>query len=505
MPTFKAIGADPITYNPRPKVVAPPKINYGIGATGGQIFNQPITGADSTTEDPTLAGANLTGAPGFKSMLPASPAPAPTGEIGHEWRDGNHFTRVPGGEWVQDPQSGGNMKTADEIGGGTGLQNYAGADTKSIDARINALLGRDPEKEIQDRLARESAAIDAEYTQRTLDEQAASRNRMGDQFGSLANLMVNPLSSGAANVARGEDISYQKLLQNLDLNRALLKKSAEANIRGEVGTSFANQIKSARDERSALQTDAQQKVENQRAALQDNISVINNAVAVAKSKRDATNQERDDAYNAYQKQITALGSKAFEGVADADIKAFEKTAGLPAGFIKKNTETLKQQEIANRYGKPELKEVGGSLYSLVWDPATGQYKKQTVIQKPVSGGAGAGSSYDTILAKLKASGGAGALGVDAGYADVGEYNRLRMATKDKASFDKAFSSLLDPADRAAQTFMSKETEASALKQARADLADSIYNTEATTQELIRMYPELDPFEISKLKAQKDNQ
>lgn len=475
MPYFKAIGADPVYYQPRVK--QPPKINEGIAATGGQIFNQPIVGADSTTADPALAGQDLTKS--FRSMLPEPPT-GPTGGS----TDGIGGTTG----------TTGSTDIADKIGGLT-APGYTKPDTTAIDARIAKLMGQDPEAEIRDRLARENAAIDAEYTQRTLDEQAASRNRMGEQFGGLANLMVNPLSSGAASVANAEDLTYKKLLQNLDLNRALQKKSAEANIRGEVTSGYANQLKAARDERTALTAKAQQDYENQRTALADNIAVINNAVAVAKSKRDATNQERDDAYNAYQKQITALGSKAFEGVSDADLKAFEKTAGLPAGFIRKNAETLKQQELANRYGKPELKEVGGNLYSLVWDPATGTYKKQTVVQKAGGGGAGSnGAGYDAILAKLKAT-----VGEDK-FINTDEYKRQRELVKNKADFDRNFASLLNPYDRTAQPFISneltKQSQITISPETRKDIAANAANT--SLDMMYELYPDVDARTINQI-------
>lgn len=345
-------------FNPAPAPRDP--LGQGFYGAGTSFAGQ------ETMADPALAGQNLLG--GF--VVPP-PAPMTSSESG-----------------ASDPINGPTLPQP-----GLTQPIMGSPDYSAIDSRIASLMGQNPEDEIRQRLQREADIIDEQYTQETLNAQRASKNRTGEQFGDLANLMVNPSSSGAANVANTENASYQSILQNLALNRALQKRNAESNIRGEVNTSYANQLKAAKDERASLEARAQQDYENTRQKLQDDISIINNSINVAKENRAASNLERDDARASIDSMFKFLGSEAFADVADLELRSLEKTAGLPAGTIKKGMQTLKQQEMQAKIQKPELREVGGSLYSISYD----EYGKPVVnplVKKATSGSGGGVNPQD---------------------------------------------------------------------------------------------------------------
>lgn len=93
----------------------------------------------------------------------------------------------------------------------------------------------------------------------------------------------------------------------------------------------------------------------------------------------------------------SLGSAAFEGVSDPDLRAMEKAAGMPAGTITKQAKTIKEQEIAAKNTKKteNLQFVAANKYNPAgyFDKSTGVFTPFANAGKsPVGRGTGGGST-----------------------------------------------------------------------------------------------------------------
>ena len=102
------------------------------------------------------------------------------------------------------------------------------------------------------------------------------------------------------------------------------------------------------------------------------------------------NMQRDDARMVMKDMLSTFGTKAFDGVDAASIRNLETKAGYPSGTISSGLKTLKEAEAKGE--KPELREVGGNLYSISFDSNTGKYTTSLLLSKGTTAGTKAGTT-----------------------------------------------------------------------------------------------------------------
>ncbi len=124
------------------------------------------------------------------------------------------------------------------------------------------------------------------------------------------------------------------------------------------------------------------------------------------------------------------------------------------------TGEIKQQKITSDI-KPEeeWKEVGGIAYGVSKD-ANGNLVLRKLTNKQTGTGTGT-DNYDVIKSQLDAS-----KGIDS-FVNTDTYKKLRASAKDKTSFDKNYSYMLNPNDASAKQFLTTEKSSTQWEQGKA--------------------------------------
>jgi hypothetical protein len=263
-------------------------------------------------------------------------------------------------------------------------------------------------EDIDAELNRKIADINAKYDQMARDTAAKFRSSKAQQFADLASIGtgMNPLSSGALSIANANENQLGEANRNIEMMRNAEISAAQAAAAGQKTDAQQKYLNYLMDERARMEERAKTNYEMQRQALADSVAALNRAAQQAKENRITSNAERDDARANIKMMFDSLGSAAFEGVSDEDIRAMEKAAGLPAGSIAKQTKTLKEQEIAQKYAKKgDYQFISATKYQKpgVLDKTTGTFTPLDKFMANVAASRGTGlNTSDDITAKAVA-------------------------------------------------------------------------------------------------------
>jgi len=220
--------------------------------------------------------------------------------------------------------------------------------------------------------------------------------RLGQVSGLYDLGFVNPLSCGVAAIGNAST-------QTLDRRNAALRAQKDAEIARATASAYDMETDSvdkafniATQERKRIDDQATQQYEIQRQKVLDEVSMVNTLVDNWRQGRQLDIAEQQNAQQSVNNLVSMYGSSVFEGMDEDSITEMENAAGYSEGTLQKGLKTLKELEIeANQMNKnkPELREIGGSLYSISYD-AEGNPKTQLVIGKPKgSSGSGSGGKF----------------------------------------------------------------------------------------------------------------
>lgn len=374
--TFQAINQQ----NPEVEKVKPPQ---------GTVYNP----ADKLIRDPLTGSIMTQSEGGYRFVSPET-----------------YAKMNPSGGQLSDT---GDVDAADSFGTDSGMlekfksgiATYKKPDTSGIDQQISDLYGKlDTENSINDQLSREEEAARNEADSALRDIQREEENRNAQEFSELAGVGsgINPLSSGAGSVANRNKSVYEKMRANVIAQRDAKLSMARARASGAKTDAINAQIARLQDQQKGAKEEAMTEYTMRRQALSDAMDSMNAAARAAKEKRDLSKGEQDDARANLKMMFDMLGSRAFEGVSDEDLRGIEKSAGLPAGTIKVGLQTLKEQEIASKKKgeKNDFKFVGATKYQSAgyFNPTTGEFipLKNAGTSGPPRGGGGGGTNISGL-------------------------------------------------------------------------------------------------------------
>ena len=156
-------------------------------------------------------------------------------------------------------------------------------------------------------------------------------------------------------------------LGSLRANAQRLRQEAFSTVYGYSPDDWAN-----------LDPAAQRRLRNQRVqGIVGELGNVNAAIEMLKEEEKQARENAVDNLNLYLK-YGLIGQLSGE-----ELDAIAEQTGLSADALK----TIGEQE-----EPPELKTVGGNLYSIQRNPETGQFDTQLIIQKSTGGGGGGGGA-----------------------------------------------------------------------------------------------------------------
>lgn len=238
-------------------------------------------------------------------------------------------------------------------------------------------------------------AIRQKFDQERVAARQAVDNSIGERYGNLAGAGFNPLASGGGALESEKQNLTQRFMSDIAQRQAAEEANA-AQVRSAArDAAVSGRMKFLQDERANRTERSNTTYQRGRNSVQDSISVLNAVLNAVEKNRSISNTERDNTVNSFKTLLDTLGSTAFDGLGDADLRAFEQALNVPAGSMRGALASFRAAEIqaAKDKNKPELREVNGSLYQMVFDPGTQRWVPSVLIQKaaPASGGGGGGS------------------------------------------------------------------------------------------------------------------
>lgn len=252
-----------------------------------------------------------------------------------------------------------------------------------------------------------------ERQQRTRDVE----NQSAERFSNLAGVGFNPLSSGGLSEGNASRELLNRFMSDISQRQSAEEANAASQFAATRDAAVAGRMKFLQDERANRASREETTYQRGRNSVNDSINVLNAVLNAVEKNRSISNTERDNTVNGFKTILDELGSTAFDGLADADLRAFEKALGMPSGSMRGALASFKSAELkaAQDKNKPELREVGGSLYQMVYDAETGRWTPTILIQKPVTAGSGGGSGRGR------------AVSVNGGSVSDADYNLARAA------------------------------------------------------------------------------
>lgn len=269
----------------------------------------------------------------------------------------------------------------------------AGNDTQS---QIQAIIQKmqSSQGNIQGNLDASIANIEAKYARQAQDIKSSVESQKQSEFSNLAGIGVNPLSSGGASVATAKTLLLDKMLSNNDQAKNVEIAQARAAAQGQETSGMGNILAALQNERQATQSAETTRYEQRRNSINDALTQLNTILAMQRENRAISKDDQATAQSQINNLFEQLGSQAFVSASVDQIRDLEKAAGVPYGTISARQQKSRSSELKGNAG--ELKEVGGSLYSVNYDPLTGVYKPTLVIQKAEDAKKGGGGSIPGI-------------------------------------------------------------------------------------------------------------
>lgn len=416
---FSGTTVDLSNYDPNSIIWTSPTTGYGIPIQKATLVD-PKTGArvavvvgsdqaqqyfgqgyvldkgDGTTYDVTGAGS--------KAVVPgASMVNSPTGGFQNQGAEGVPDTGTT--EVYDSPTSPGGSSAFQSflasigMGGATDPSAFqaptgAGNAQSQIDAMLaeyKAKLGQGliPTAEEQ-QIAEQLASIAAQEEKLTAEPYQQHAARIQAEQEAITRGELTPVIAGQTNA-----IARRQALQALTSQAQLASLKAQAiPLQAKLAALQAQRKAStdvAVDLFNAQYKAAQDAIDNNRADAAAKLDALNSFLS-------NQNMQRDDARMVMKDMLSTFGTKAFDGVTAEAIRNLETKAGYPTGTISSGLQTLKEAEAAAKAAgvKPDLREVGGNLYSIAYDPATGKYTPTLVLSKGTTSGTRSGTSGGSL-------------------------------------------------------------------------------------------------------------
>jgi len=225
-------------------------------------------------------------------------------------------------------------------------------------------------EQIQANLDATKASIQQKYN---LQRQEAERISENEKQSSLSSLYstgeVNPLSSGASNVAGASDRNKASRLDSINQMQVQEERDAEMKAYDE--------NYQAAGMKNDLYAQENKRIEDQyqlnRTQLDDTISLIDFG-------RKVTKEDTDNAKNSFADLLAQGGSQAFEGYGTEQLSSLDKASGQPQGTYANILKKIKMDELK---GQSEIERLDdGSVVSWKQDEK-GNWTHETLIKAPI--------------------------------------------------------------------------------------------------------------------------
>lgn len=267
------------------------------------------------------------------------------------------------------------------------------ADTSAIDTEIDSLADSQYDTDaIEEAYDAEIASIEADKAQERKAAEDAAQSRYMERMAELAALGGNPSSSAGASLENERQMLLDKFLSQIDSEEATAKATAAAT--RSAGLSAANTARMTylENKRKNAVDSEQTLYDRKRQSVSDAISNMNSVMDMMETGQRLTNTERDNTVSSLKTLLDNFGATALDGMNPTDLRKFEKALGVSSGTLRSAIAAMKSAA-AKEGEKPELRDVNGSLYQLVYNATTGTWMPTLLIAKAkTSSGGGSGSS-----------------------------------------------------------------------------------------------------------------
>ncbi len=252
-------------------------------------------------------------------------------------------------------------------------------------------------QEIQSNLDSSIEEINKRYSDLAISNQQKSESKTAGALSSLAQVGVNPLSSGAGSVATRQELVLNDINKKNESLRLAEIARAKATAQGMRTDAIDRQIEALKDERDFLVDRDDEEYNRAREASIDAMNNLNTSLNMLKTKKSMAKSEREEVKDNIYTLYDTLGGEAFKDLNDKEIRDLEQGAGLPFGTITQLKSKKQEAEM------PELRTIGGNLYSLSIDEY-GNVVPELIVSKSTGGGSSSSSSsgsYETPDGEVK--------------------------------------------------------------------------------------------------------
>ncbi len=232
------------------------------------------------------------------------------------------------------------------------------------------------------------ADIQARYAAQRDAARRQVQNQTNERFSNLAGVGFNPLSSGGNALENEKNQLIAQYDQQIGQQEEQEKSIAASEFAAAQQAATEGRMQYLKDARDAVTKREETSYNRGRNTLNDSIAVLNATLNAQEKNRLLSDTERDNTVNSFKTVLSELGSSAFDGLGDADLRTFESALGLPAGALRGALASYKAAELkaAKEGNRPELREVGGNLYQMTFDTASGSWVPKVILSKPTASG-----------------------------------------------------------------------------------------------------------------------
>ena len=268
------------------------------------------------------------------------------------------------------------------------------ADTSAVDTEIDELADAQYNADaIEEAYAADIASIESDKEAERAAARDAADARYKERMSEFAALGGNPSSSGGAALENERQVLLEKFLSQIDSEEATEKATAAATRSAGLSAANAARMTYLESKRKNTVDSEQTLYDRKRQSVSDAISNMNSVMDMMETGQRLTNTERDNTVSSLKTLLDNFGATALDGMNPTDLRKFEKALGVSSGTLRSAIAAMKAAAAKENVEPPELRDVSGSLYQLVYNETTGMWVPSLLIAKSTgsSGGSSSGS------------------------------------------------------------------------------------------------------------------
>ena len=282
----------------------------------------------------------------------------------------------------------------------TETADISAADTTAIDTQIDDLANSQYDTgAIEDAYSQEVASIEADKEQERRAAKDAADARYKERMAEFASLGGNPSSSAGAALENERQMLLDKFLSQIDTEESTAKATAAATRSTALAAANEARMTYLKDKRANTVSSEQTTYDRKRQSVSDAISNMNSVMSMMETGQRLTNTERDNTVSSLKTLLDNFGATALDGMNPTDLRKFEKALGVSSGTLRSAIAAMKTAA-AKEGEKPELRDVSGSLYQLVYNATTQTWVPTLLIAKAGKSGSGSGSGGSSSLGSV---------------------------------------------------------------------------------------------------------